>query len=146
MKSFVWAFRGIVYCVRSQRNMRIHLCMAFYVVSAGLITKITDTQWTAVLICIGAVTALECVNTALEELCNALHPERAPAIAHTKDAAAGAVLLAAIASAVVGGVIFFNREKISALVRFFESRPVLVIPAVLSLIIAVLFVKGGKKR
>lgn len=146
MKSFVWAFRGIVYCVRSQRNMRIHLCMAFYVVSAGLITKITDTQWTAVLICIGAVTALECVNTALEELCNAVHPERAPAIAHTKDAAAGAVLLAAIASAVVGGVIFFNREKISALVRFFESRPVFIIPAVLSLIIAVLFVKGGKKR
>lgn len=146
MKSFVWAFRGMVYCVRSQRNMRIHLCMAFYVVSAGLITKITDTQWTAVLICIGAVTALECVNTALEELCNAVHPGKSEAIAHVKDAAAGAVLLSAIASACVGGVIFFNGEKISALINFFKARPVSIIPAVLSLILAVLFVKGGKKR
>lgn len=146
MKSFVWAFRGIVYCVGSQRNMRIHLSMAFYVISAGLITKISSAQWTAALICIGAVTSLECVNTALEELCNALHPERSPAIAHVKDAAAGAVLLSAIASAVVGGVIFINREKICALVNFFKSEPVLIIPALLSLVLAALFVKGGKGR
>ena len=146
MRSFVWALRGIAYCIRSQRNMRIHLCMAFYVVSAGLITNISNAQWTSVLICIGAVTALECVNTALEQLCDAVHPDKSPAIAHVKDASAGAVLLAAIASTCVGGVIFFNSEKVSALIDFFKSETVLIIPAVLSLILAALFVKGGKKR
>lgn len=144
MKSFLWAFRGIGYCIASQRNMRAHLCFAFYVAFFGFITEITAGQWAAVLICIGIVTALECINTSIEALCDTLHPERSDGIAHAKDASAGAVLLAAIASAVVGGIIFFRKDKIFVVLSLFENIPYIAAAFAVSLILAVLFIRGGK--
>ncbi len=144
MKSFLWAFRGIGYCIASQRNMRVHLCFAFYVAVFGFITKITAGQWAAVIICIGAVTALECLNTSIEALCDTLHPERSDGIAHAKDASAGAVLMAAIASAVVGGIIFFQRDKILIVLSLFANKPYTAAAFAVSLVLAVLFIRGGK--
>jgi len=144
MKSFLWAFKGIGYCIASQRNMRVHLCFAFYVAVFGFITKITSGQWAAVLICIGVVTALECLNTAIEALCDTLHPERSDGIAHAKDASAGAVLMAAVASAAVGGIIFFRRDKILAVLSLFASKPYIAAAFAVSLVLAVLFIRGGK--
>jgi len=144
MKSFLWAFKGIWYCIASQRNMRVHLCFAFYVAVFGFITKITAGQWAAVLICTGIVTALECLNTSIEVLCDTLHPERSDGIAHAKDASAGAVLMAAIASAAVGGVIFFRKDKISAVLALFADKPYIAAAFALSLVLAVLFIRGGE--
>lgn len=144
MRSFLWAFKGIGYCIASQRNMRVHLCFAFYVVAFGFITEISAGQWTAVLICIGAVTALECLNTSIEALCDTLHPERSEGIAHAKDAAAGAVLMAAAASAVVGGIVFFHEDKIYTVLSIFANKPYIAAAFTLSLVLAVLFIIGGK--
>lgn len=146
MKNFVWAFRGLAFAVMTQRNLRIHLCVALHVIAAGLITKITAGQWAAVLICIGSVTALECLNTSIESLCDTLRPERDSGIAHTKDAAAGAVLLAAMAAAVTGGMIFFNEDKISAMLIFFREKPLRILIPAVTLGLSVLFVRGGGKR
>lgn len=140
MKSFVYAWRGLVYTVRTQRNMRIHICFAVYVVLAGFVTRISEEQWLAVLICIAAVFGAECLNTALESLCNTVHPQRAQGIAHAKDAAAGAVLVLAIVAAVVGGIVFFNGAKIGAAIDFFRAQPVTAGLIAASLIPAVIFV------
>lgn len=146
MKSFVWAFRGIAQAVRTQRNMRVHLCFAFYVILAGIVTGISSSEWLAVLICVGTVTALECLNTALEALCDTVRPERDPGIGRAKDASAGAVLCAAIASAAVGGYIFFNAERIRAALVYFTDHPLQAAVIVLTLLPAAYFVrgKGGK--
>lgn len=60
----------------------------------------------AVLLCIGLVMALEMVNAAIEKLCDRLHPDKHTDIKLVKDMAAGAVLWAAIISAIVGLIIF----------------------------------------
>lgn len=146
MKSFGWAFKGIAQTIRTQRNMRVHLCFAFYVILAGIVTGAAATEWAAIIICIGLVTAMECLNTALEFLCDAVHPERATGIGHAKDAAAGAVLFAAIASAAVGAYIFFNGEKIAAALDFFTAHPVQAVVIVLTLIPAIWFVFGLKGK
>lgn len=146
MKSFVYAFRGIVRTVRTERNMRIHLCFAFYVVLAGMVTKLDASEWAVVLVCIGVVTALECLNTAIEDLCDTVHPGRCRGIGHVKDISAGAVLCAAIASAAAGCVIFFQREKLENTWEFAKRDPVLAALIVLMLIPLILFVKGRKRE
>ena len=122
MKSFKYAFHGIFETIRTQRNMRVHLCFAFYVIIAGFVTHISAAEWAAVLICIGLVMALECLNTSIESLCDTVHPEKTEGIRITKDAAAGAVLCSALASAVVGGIVFFNEQKVTAALQFFKDN------------------------
>lgn len=145
MKCFLYALRGIAETIKSERNMRIHLCFAFYVTAAGFVCKIGRAEWLAVLLCIGLVTALECVNTALERLCDTVHPEKSSGIRFAKDAAAGAVLCAAVLSAAVGGVIFFNSAAVKVTLDFFGSYPIPATILILTLIPAVLFVRGTDK-
>lgn len=145
MKSFVYAFRGIWHTVRTERNMRIHLCAAFYVAALGLIAQIDSGEWLAVLLCIAAVISLECVNTALESLCDALCPEKNEGVRRCKDAAAGAVLVAAIISAVVGGLVFFRAKYAATALAFIMAHPVPAAILLLTLIPALLFVRGGVK-
>lgn len=143
MKSFMYAFRGIRYVIRTERNMRIHLCFAFYVVLFGIITELSASEWAAVLICIGMVTALECLNTALEKLCDTVHPGASKGIKHAKDASAGAVLCAAIVSAVAGCFIFFRAEKICAAIDFAVCSPFVAILIILMILPLIYFVKGN---
>lgn len=145
MKSFVYAFRGIGHTLLSQRNMRIHLCAAFYVTVMGFVVGISSGEWLAVLLCIAAVTALECVNTAIESLCDALCPEKNEGIKRCKDAAAGAVLISAIISAVVGGVVFFREKYVIMAFAFITAYPVPSVLLLLTLIPALLFVRGRVK-
>lgn len=142
MRCFFFALRGFAYAVRTQRNMRVHLCFAFYVILAGLVTGISQSEWLAVLLCIGFVTALECANTAVETLCDTLHPQKSRGIGTAKDTAAAAVLCAAAASAVVGARVFFQAERISKAYSFLQQKPVLACLIILTLFPAVLFVRG----
>ncbi len=146
MKSFKYAFHGLFETVRTQRNMRVHLCFAFYVILAGFVTHVSKSEWAAVLICIGLVTALECLNTAIEKLCDTVHPEKSEGIRIAKDAAAGAVLGSAVISAVVGGIVFFNGQKLSAALEFFKTQTALSILIILTLIPLIIFVRGRKRE
>jgi diacylglycerol kinase (ATP) len=146
MKSFKYAFRGIADTIRTEHNMRVHLCFAFYVIIAGFVTHISLFEWAAVLICIGAVMALECLNTAVESLCDTVSPEKSDGIRMTKDASAGAVLCAALASAFVGGIIFFNEQKIAAAIDFLKNQTLLSILIILSLIPLCFFVRARKRE
>ena len=125
--------------------MRVHLCFTFYVIIAGFVTRLSEPEWAAILICIGTITALECLNTSLESLCDTVHPEKSEGIRIAKDASAGAVLCAAIASALVGGAIFFNAEKFGMARSFFIDHTFLAILTVLTLTPLCIFVKGRKR-
>lgn len=109
LKSFVYAFRGIGLLVRNEHNARIHLVAAVAVVAAGFLLGITASEWTVIVLVIGAVLAAEAFNSALEALCDLVSPGYHESIKKAKDLAAGAVLLVAIAAAVIGSVIFIPR-------------------------------------
>lgn len=145
MKCLRNALFGVLRTVKNERNMRIHLCFAFYVISASFVCNISSGQWRSVLLCIALVLSLECINTALERLCNAVHPDKSPEIRAAKDAAAGAVLIAALVSAVVGCKIFFNMERLFVAFAFIIAYPVIFALLLLTLIPAALFVRGHSK-
>ena len=134
MKSFAYAARGIFDTFLTERNMRIHTAAAFYVIISGIITHITAVEWFAVLLCIGVVAAAELMNTALEAACDAAHPEPSPLVKKAKDATAGAVLLCAAVSAIVGGAVFFKAERVRAMLDFLKGNifavPLLAVTAV----------------
>lgn len=108
-RSFVFAFRGIGFLLHTQTNARIHLAATVVVVGAGFGFEITRAEWLAVVAAIGLVWTAEGLNTAIEALVDLASPEQHPLAGRVKDVAAGAVLLAAIAAAVIGGLIFGPR-------------------------------------
>ena len=103
--------------------MRFH-CMAVILVLYWCCFFVpTAAEFAAVMLCFGLVTALECVNTAVEALSDKLTGERHPLIRIAKDAAAGAVLLAAAASAVCGCMLFFQQPRFGVAVRRIFTSP-----------------------
>ena len=86
--------------------MRIHFIAAFLAIASGIYFRLSLTDWTLVLLCIGGVVSMECMNTAIERLADRVTEEDDPLIAKSKDCAAAAVLIAALVSATVGACVF----------------------------------------
>jgi diacylglycerol kinase (ATP) len=109
VRSFRFALQGIGWLVRTQPNAQIHLAATVVAVGLSIALKITRGEWCAVVIVIGMVWMAEALNTALEVLADHLAPDEHPLVGRAKDVAAGGVLLAALAAAVVGVIVFGSR-------------------------------------
>ncbi len=104
--SFSYAFNGIKILLTSQPNARIHLIITFGVAGAGLLLGISLLEWSVIVLAMIAVWCAEALNTAIELLADAAIPEVHPLVKQAKDVAAGAVLLAAVGSILIGLLIF----------------------------------------
>jgi len=109
MQSFVNAGRGFVTVLRTEWNFRIHAVVALLVTVAGFVFGISQGEWLAVVLSAGLVFMAEVFNTALEYLADAVHPEVDRGVGMAKDAAAGGVLIAAVAAATVGAIVFLPK-------------------------------------
>ncbi|HTH30540.1 MAG TPA: diacylglycerol kinase family protein, partial [Lacibacter sp.] len=93
----------------SEVNMRIHVAEAVLACIAGFYFNLSAVEWTIIILCIVLVISFELINTAIEELCNMIHPEQHPVIKKIKDISAGAVLLAATGSVIAALIIFLPK-------------------------------------
>jgi diacylglycerol kinase (ATP) len=108
-QSFVHAGRGIALLLAHEPNARLHAAASLAVVGLGAWLGLSAGEWCWISLAIALVWVAEGLNSALEALADALHPERDPSVGRAKDIAAGAVLLAAIAAAVIGALILGPR-------------------------------------
>jgi len=104
--SFKYAFKGIAQVVKTQANMRIHLLASIVVLAFASYLRISANQWCILILTISVVLASEMFNTAVESLCDAVTTEQNRHIEEAKDIAAAAVLVTAIASVIIGLLIF----------------------------------------
>jgi diacylglycerol kinase (ATP) len=104
--SFRNAFRGIRMVFRSEKNMQIHLIFVILVLFFGVIFVLSAVEWMICLLCFGLVIGAEMMNTAVETLVDLVSPQKQKLAGKAKDVAAGAVLVAAIATAITGLIIF----------------------------------------
>jgi diacylglycerol kinase len=104
--SFRHAANGVWLTLRTQPNAWIHAVATLAVAGAGFALGISRTDWCIVVLACAAVWTAEALNTALEYLANATTTEFHPLIGRAKDVAAGAVLIAAVAAAIVGTLVF----------------------------------------
>ena len=107
-KSFGFAFYGIWTSLKEQ-NMRIHIFCAVIVLIAGFLTGLTVTEWLILTLTIALVIGAEMINTAIESVVNLASPDIHPLAKQAKDVAAGAVLVFALASVIIGLLIFLPK-------------------------------------
>ena len=106
MKGFVYAFNGLRESFQTQVNFRIHLIAALAAIIMGAYLHISTTEWLFIILSITMVLTCEQMNTALEYFVDLVSPEYHTLAGKIKDISAGCVLIAAIASFVIGSIIF----------------------------------------
>jgi diacylglycerol kinase (ATP) len=104
-RSFVFAFSGLWFLLRSQRNARIEVMLGAFACILGFWLKISRTEWAVIVFTIALVLILEGLNTAVEAAVDLASPSHHPLAKAAKDLAAGMVLIAAMASLGVGIII-----------------------------------------
>ncbi len=108
-RSFIWAFNGIAYLLRTQQNARIQLFAGLVAVALGAVLKLSAQEWALLALAIAAVLSAEATNTVVEVSLDHLSPEEHPEVRKAKDVAAGAVLLASIGALAVGAALFLPK-------------------------------------
>jgi diacylglycerol kinase (ATP) len=102
IRSFRFAFVGIWTMLKTQHNAWVHAFATVVVVATGFFFGVSTSEWCWLVLAIMAVWIAEALNTAFEFLADAASPGFHPLVKHAKDVAAGAVLIAAIGSLIIG--------------------------------------------
>ena len=112
---FRWAGRGIWRCLRTQRNLRLQVAIGLGAIVLGVTLRLGAVEWALVGLAIALVLACEMFNSTLEAIMDLVSPGYHELAGAAKDAGAGATLIAAAASVLVGLLVFGPR--LLALVR-----------------------------
>ena len=143
--SFTWAFAGIVYVLRTQRNMQLHIAAVAIVLILGLALDLSRLEFVAVIGAISLVLVAEMFNTAVEAAIDAVITDYHPLVKIAKDVAGGAVLIAAVNAVATAYLVFYphisdpHHELSSSL----HATPTLLVAGALLLtVVAVLVIKA----
>jgi len=144
--SFTWAFAGIVYVLRTQRNMQMHIAAVAIVLILGLALNLSRLEFVAVIAAISLVLVAEMFNTAIEAAIDAVITDYHPLVKIAKDVAAGAVLIAAVNAVATAYLVFYSHisDPHHELSTSLHAAPTLLVAgAVLLTIVVVLVVKAA---
>ena len=109
VNSFKYAFEGIKQTYIGEQNLKVHTFIAVLVLVFGFFLKINYIEWLVCLVLIGLVLMAEFFNTAIEYVVDLASPKVHPLAKAAKDTASAGVLMMAIISALIGGVIFIPK-------------------------------------
>ena len=109
INSFHYSWDGIKYAFKYEQSMFIHVLVTLLVVICGIVLKLDFQEWLLCIVLIGLVIATELINTAIEAVVDLACPEIHPLAKTAKDTAAGAVLVSAMASVIIGLMIFIPK-------------------------------------
>ena len=139
LKSFFYAFCGLIHCFFHERNFRIHVLAMVTVVIFGILYGLPIDKYPPLILCITLVMSLETVNTALERAVDLESPNSHPLAKVAKDSAAAGVLLAATGSVVIAVLTFCDGDKLIKILNLFKN-PLYLIGLLVYIILGALFV------
>lgn len=148
--SFNNAIDGVIYTVRTQRNMKIHMVVSVLVLIACLFFDVSKIEFLILAITISMVISAELFNTAIESVVDMNTNYYHPLAKIAKNVAAGAVIITAINAVVVGYVIFWDKLSNFSFIllhKIKSSEPytifiVLVVVCILTIIVKAIFGEG----
>lgn len=143
-QSFNNAIDGIVFVLRTQRNMRIHFIIGASVLMLSLVVGVTGLEFILLLFAISIVISAELVNTAIEAVIDVTTTTFDPMAKIAKDVAAAAVLVTALASAVIAYVIFYPKLDRTSLLAIDRIRYAPMHVTAISLLIVIILVIAAK--
>ena len=106
VKSFKYAFEGIHYAFKNDQNLLIHLLVAFLVINLSIALKVSPFEMGILGLTMMMVITSEMINSAIEKMVDLITKEHRQEAKIAKDVSAGMVLLTAIASIIIGTLIF----------------------------------------
>ena len=109
MKSFGYAFSGILTLLHDEHNSRIHVFATVCAVAGGFLFGISGMELCVVALCCGTVLMAEAMNSAIEAIADLVSPDYHPLVRKAKDVAAAGVLMSALAAAAAGLIIFIPK-------------------------------------
>jgi len=101
-ESFRCAIEGVLFALRTERNMTLHFLSAALSLLIAAILQVTPLELACLTLTIALVLICELANTAIEILCDIICADLEPRIRRVKDVAAGAVLVSAVSAVIVG--------------------------------------------
>ncbi|WP_163101944.1 diacylglycerol kinase family protein [Peribacillus alkalitolerans] len=107
--SFGFAISGIFHTVKNERNMQIHVFVTVLTIILGSMLSLSIIEWLFILSAIAGTLSLELINTAIENTVDLVTEKRHPLAKIAKDVAAGAVLIYALYSVIIGCIIFLPK-------------------------------------
>ena len=109
ISGFGYALKGIGIAWREELSFQIQIIVGVLVLILSYVFHISKNEFLIIILTVGAVLAVETLNTALEEFCDMVKGSHDPHVAKIKDLAAGAALLISMAAFAVGCIIFLPR-------------------------------------
>ncbi|WFA09553.1 diacylglycerol kinase [Tissierella sp. Yu-01] len=109
IESFNHAVNGIIWAIKSEKNLKVHYIIAILILGLSLFYDFSRLEFLSLLFAVSLVLISEMLNTAIEKTIDLVTDEFHPLAKIAKDVSAGAVLIAAVNSIVVGYLLFFDR-------------------------------------
>jgi len=103
------ASRGILLMLKEERNIRIEIAIAIFVIILSIWLRISSIEWCLIIVCIGGVLAAEAFNTSLERVADYLTKERNSQIRDIKDLSAAGVLIMSLVAVGIGMIILLPK-------------------------------------
>lgn len=105
--TFKNARKGMRLAIRSERNIRVHLATALFVMLLGVFLGLDSVKICILLLTVAMVVSMEMINSAIEFSLDAVfHNRYSKLVGMAKDISAGAVMFVTIIAVVIGGLIF----------------------------------------
>lgn len=109
LNSFRYAWEGLSYAIKTQRNMRIHIIIGVIAIFLAFLLKFSYIELAILSMSIIFVVVCEIINTSIELSLDFLNGKsHHPSVKMVKDIAASGVLLAAINAVIVGAILFLK--------------------------------------
>lgn len=110
--SFNYAINGIIYGIKTQRNLKIHCAAALGALLLSLFYNFSKIELLILLFTIVIVIVTEMINTAIEKVVDMIVDTYHPLAKIAKDVAAGAVLISAVNAIIVAYILFFSKPRV----------------------------------
>ena len=114
VKSFLYAFKGIISAFKTEQNLWVDLLGFLVAITLGIWLKINNIEWIIIILTSGCCFFFEMMNTALEYTVDMAMPNIHPLAKSAKDIAGGAVLIGDL-FALIGALIIFIPKIINLL-------------------------------
>ena len=109
VKSFQYAFLGVIEFFRTELNALIHLIATIAIMIVAVVVGVTRAEAIALIIAVALVWITEMLNTCIEKVMDFITGEYHEKIKVIKDISAGAVLIAATAAVLIGLYVFIPK-------------------------------------
>lgn len=105
-KSVKYSIEGLYYAYRYEQSLWLHGLVTILAIIMGFIFKISFSEWAIIFIALGAILALELINTAIEAAVDLTTTKIHPLAKIAKDCGSAASFVMSIVSIVISMFVF----------------------------------------